>query len=63
MLPIMANSKDGQGHKDKYLDTTRKIFSQEILVFNMKALIFMKKNNETTEMFYHKEYLCEISQL
>ena len=28
--PIMANSKDGQGHKDKYLDTSRKILSQEI---------------------------------
>ena len=25
MPPIMANSKDGQGHKDKYLDTSRKI--------------------------------------
>ena len=25
MLPIMANSKDGQDHKDKYLDTRRNI--------------------------------------
>ena len=23
MPPIIANSKDGQGHKDKYLDTSR----------------------------------------
>ena len=23
MLPIMANSKDGQGDNDKYLDTSR----------------------------------------
>ena len=39
--PIMANSKDGQGHKDKYLDT--KILSQEMLMCNMKDLIFIKK--------------------
>ena len=24
MPPIMANSKDGQGHKEKYLDTSTK---------------------------------------
>ena len=41
MPPIMANSKDGQGHKDKYLDTSRKILSQEMLMCNMKALIFI----------------------
>ena len=41
MPPIMANSKDGQGHKDKYLDTSRKILSQEMLMFTMKALIFI----------------------
>ena len=31
MPPIMANSKDGQGHKVKYLDTctSRKILSQK----------------------------------
>ena len=39
----MANSKDGQGHKDKYLDTSRKILSQEMLMCNMKALKFIKK--------------------
>ena len=47
--PVMANSKDGQGHrdnkdnKDKYLDTIRKILSQEMLICNMKAPIFIKK--------------------
>ena len=45
MPPIMANSKDGQGHKDKYLDTSKKILSQEMLnlmlMCNMKALIFI----------------------
>ena len=43
MPPINANSKDGQGHKDKFLDVSRKILSQEMLVCNMKALIFIKK--------------------
>ena len=38
MPPIMANSKDGQ---DKYLDTSIKILSQEMLMCNMKALIFI----------------------
>ena len=41
MPPIMANSKDGQGHKDKYLVNSRKILSQEMLMCNMKALIFI----------------------
>ena len=37
---IMANSKDSLDHKDKYLDTSRKILSQEILMGSKKALIF-----------------------
>ena len=37
----MANSKDGQGDKDKYLDTSRKILSQEMLICNTKALILI----------------------
>ena len=36
----MANFKDGQGHKDKYLDTCTKILSQEMLMCNMKANIY-----------------------
>ena len=39
----MANSKDGQGQKDKYLDTSRKILSQSMRMCNMKDLIFIKK--------------------
>ena len=39
----MANSKDGQGHKDKYLDTSKEILSQEMLMCNMKALIFIEQ--------------------
>ena len=29
MPPIMANFKDGQGHKDKYLHTSRKFLSHK----------------------------------
>ena len=37
--PIMANSNEGQDHKDKYFDTSRKILSQEMTMFNMEALV------------------------
>ena len=39
MPPIMANSKEGQDHKDKYFDTSRKILSQEMTMCNMEALV------------------------
>ena len=38
MSQIMANSKDGQGHKDKYLHTSRKVLSQEMLMWNIKVI-------------------------
>ena len=41
MPPIMANSKDGLGYKDKYFDSRRKILSQGMLMCDMKALIFI----------------------
>ena len=41
MRPRMANFKDGLGRKVKYLDTSKKIFSQEMLMGNKKALIFI----------------------
>ena len=33
MPPIMANSNEGQDHKDKYFDTSRKILSQEMTIW------------------------------
>ena len=36
---ITANSKDGQNNKDEYLNTSRKILSQEMSMCRMKALI------------------------
>ena len=44
MPPIMANVKDGQWHKEKYLNTSRQILLQEKLKYNMKALaLFVQK--------------------
>ena len=39
MPPIMANSNEGQDHKEKYYDTSRKILSQEMTMCNMEALL------------------------
>ena len=50
----MANSKDGQGHKNKYLDTGRKILSQEMLMCNMKALIFKPRKGLITRNIHVK---------
>ena len=38
---IIVNSKYGQGQEDKYLDTSKKNLSQEMIMCNMKALIFI----------------------
>ena len=39
MPPIMANSNEGQDHKDKYFDTSKKILSKEMTISNMEALV------------------------
>ena len=39
MPPIMANSKEGQDHKEKYFDTRIKTLSQEMTISNMEALV------------------------
>ena len=36
---IMANSNEGQDHKDKYFDTSRKILSQEMTMCNKEDLV------------------------
>ena len=33
----MANSNEGQDHKDNYFDTSRNILSQEMIMYNMEA--------------------------
>ena len=43
--PPSPHSKDGQDHMDKYLDTSTKILSQEMLTFfNMKVLALTFEN-------------------
>ena len=37
--PIMANSNEGQDHKDKYFDPSRKILSQEMTLYKMEELV------------------------
>ena len=44
MPPIMANSNEGQDHKDKYFDTSRKILSQKITMCNMEVLVMTNVN-------------------
>ena len=54
MPPIMANSKEGQDHKDKYFDTSRKILSQEMTMCNMEALVSYPKEVMTNVIFFFK---------
>ena len=74
MPPIMANSNEGQDHKDKYFDTSRKLLtmSQEKTKCNMEALWYLifKKLWPMSIFFYklvkcqgQKGYSCEIKKL
>mgnify|MGYP003692169705 CR=1 FL=1 len=54
MPPIMANSNEGQDHKDKYFDTSRKILAQEMTVCNMEALVSYPKEVMTNVNFFFK---------
>ena len=68
MPPIRANSLDGHGYKDEYLDTIRKTLSQEVLFCNMKTLIsimylevmisviFFKRSNVKLKRFNFNRY-------
>ena len=57
--PIITNFKDGHIHKNKYLDTSRKVLSQEILMCNTKALIFIIKKSWPMLMFKQNRS-CEV---
>ena len=54
MPPIMANSNEGQDHKDKYFDISRKILSQEMTMCNMEALVSNPKEVMTNVNFFLK---------
>ena len=50
----MTNSKDGQDHKDKYFDTSKKILSQEITICNIETLISYFLEIITNVYFFFK---------
>ena len=52
MPPTMANSNEGQYHKDKYFDTSRKILPQEITMCSMEALVSFFKEVMTNVNFF-----------
>ena len=55
----MANSNEGQDHNDKYFDTSRKILSQEMSMYNMEALsIFSLKSYDQCQFFF-KLFKCQ----
>ena len=49
---IMSNSNEGQDHKDKYFDTSRKILSQEMTMCNMEALASYLSEVMTNVIFF-----------
>ena len=52
MPPIMANSNEGQDHKHKYFDTSRKLLSQEMTMCNMEALVSYFSEVMTNVIFF-----------
>ena len=50
----MANSNEGQDHKDKYFDTHRKILSQEKIMCKMEALVsyFLRSYDQCKTFFF-----------
>ena len=55
----MANSIDGQDHKDKYFDTSEKILSQEMTKCNMETLISYFSEIMTNVYFFFKMVKCQ----
>ena len=49
----MANSNEGKDHKDKYFDTSRKILSQEMTMYNMEAfsILFLRTYDQCQFFF------------
>ena len=50
----MANSNEGQDHKDKYFDTSRKILSQEMTMYYMEAFsILSLRSYDQCQFFFN----------
>ena len=59
----MANSNEGQDHKDKYFDTSRKILSQEMTMCNMEALVSYPKEVMTNVNFFKNWSNAKVKKL
>ena len=54
MPPIMANSNEGQDHKDQFFYTSRKILSQEMTMYNMEAFsILSLRSYDQCQFFFN----------
>ena len=54
----MANSNEGQDHKDKYFDTSRKILSQEMTMY-MEAFSILSLRSYDQCQFFFKLVKCQ----
>ena len=59
MPPIMANSNEGQDHKDKYCDTSRDILSQEMTMYNMEAFSILSLRSYDQCPFFFELVKCQ----
>ena len=54
----MANSNEGQDHKEKYFDTSKKILSQEMTMYHMEAFsIWFLRSYDVN--FFFKLFKCQ----
>ena len=54
MPPIMANSNEGQDHKDRYFHTSRNILSQEMTMYNMEAFsVLSLRSYDQCQFFFN----------
>ena len=63
MPPIMANTKDGLGHKEKYFDTSTKNLSKEMIMCNIKTLILSFRSNDQHHFFNWSKVKCQQTDL
>ena len=52
MPPIMANSNKGQDHKDKYFDTSKKVLSLEMTMYNIEAFSILSLRSYDQRQFF-----------
>ena len=55
----MANSNEAQDHKDKYFDTSRKILSQEMTMYNMEVVRMLSLRSYDQCQFFFILVKCQ----